>query len=437
MSKAFLRKNFTRINKERGPAMKTESSTIEKTDIYDVKIIREDFPILKKLIHGKPLCYLDNAATSQKPQVVVDALDNFYLSQNANVHRGVHHLSEVSSKAFEDARIKIKEFVNASSEKEIIFTHGTTEAINLVAYSFGRKNINAGDEIIISHMEHHSNIVPWQILCEEKKAKLKVIPVNDDGEIIFEEYEKLITEKTKLVTVVYISNSLGTINPVERIIQTAHKHDIPVLLDGAQAISHAEIDVQKLDCDFLAFSGHKIYGPTGIGVLYGKENLLDEMPPFLGGGDMIAKVTFEHTTYNELPYKFEAGTSNIAGAIGLGAAIDYVKKIGQSSISKHEQKLLHYATDLIKEIKGLKIIGTAKQKCSIISFVVENIHPHDIGTFLDYEGIAIRTGHHCTQPLMHRFNVPATSRASFAMYNTIEEIEIFIQSLKKVIGEFS
>jgi cysteine desulfurase/selenocysteine lyase len=417
--------------------MKTESSTIEKTNLYDVKRIREDFPILKKLIHGKPLCYLDNAATAQKPQIVIDAINNFYLSQNANVHRGVHHLSEVSTKAFEDARIKVKEFINAKSEREIIFTRGTTESINLVAYSYGRKNINEGDEIIISHMEHHSNIVPWQILCEEKKAKLKIIPVNDDGEIIFEEYEKLITEKTKLVSVVYISNSLGTINPVEKIIHTAHKNGIPVLLDGAQAISHAEIDVQKLDCDFLAFSGHKIYGPTGIGILYGKEKLLDEMPPFLGGGDMIAKVTFEHTTYNELPYKFEAGTSNIAGAIGFGAAIDYVKKIGQSSISNHEQKLLNYATELLKEIKGLKIIGTAKQKCSIISFVVENIHPHDIGTFLDYEGIAIRTGHHCTQPLMHRFNVPATSRASFAMYNTIEEVDNFIQSLKKVIGEFA
>lgn len=417
--------------------MKTESSTIEKTDLYDVKRIREDFPILKKLIHGKPLCYLDNAATAQKPQIVIDAINDFYLSQNANVHRGVHHLSEVSTKAFEDARIKVKEFINASSDKEIIFTRGTTESINLVAYSFGRKNINEGDEIIISQMEHHSNIVPWQILCEEKKAKLKIIPINDDGELIFEEYEKLITEKTKLVSVVFISNSLGTINPVERIIHTAHKYGIPVLLDGAQAISHTTIDVQKLDCDFLAFSGHKIYGPTGIGILYGKEKLLDEMPPFLGGGDMIAKVTFEQTTYNELPYKFEAGTSNIAGAIGLGTAIDYVKKIGQNSISNHEQKLLHYATDLIKEIKGLKIIGTAKQKCSIISFIVENIHPHDIGTFLDYDGIAIRTGHHCTQPLMHRFNVPATSRASFAMYNTAEEIETFIKSLKKVLGEFA
>jgi len=315
--------------------MKAETTIIENAELYDVKKIREDFPILKKLIHGKPLCYLDNAATSQKPQVVIDAINNFYLSQNANVHRGVHHLSEVSTKAFEDARIKIKEFINAASDKEIIFTRGTTEAINLVAYSYGRKNIREDDEIIISHMEHHSNIVPWQILCEEKKAKLKVIPVNDDGELILEEFEKLITDKTKLVAVVYISNSLGTINAVDRIIAKAHQLNIPVLLDSAQAISHTKIDVQKLDCDFLAFSGHKLYGPTGIGVLYGKEKLLDDMPPFLGGGDMIAKVTFEQTTYNELPYKFEAGTSNIAGAIGLGAAVDYVQKIGQNSISYH------------------------------------------------------------------------------------------------------
>lgn len=417
--------------------MKTESSTLEKTNTYNVKIVREDFPILKKLIHGKPLCYLDNAATAQKPQTVIDALNNFYLSQNANVHRGVHHLSQVSTKAFEDTRIKIKDFINAKSEKEIIFTRGTTESINLVANSWGRQNIKEGDEIIISHMEHHSNIVPWQLLCQEKKAKLRVVPVNDRGELIFEEYKKLLNDKTKLVSIVFISNSLGTINPVDKIIQAAHAIGVPVLLDAAQAITHTNIDVQKLDCEFLAFSGHKLYGPTGIGVLYGKEKFLDEMPPYLGGGDMIAKVTFEKTTYNELPYKFEAGTSNIAGAIGLGAAIDYVNKIGMHNISDHENKLLRYAIDLISEIKGLKIIGTASEKCSIISFTLENIHPHDIGTYLDYEGIAIRTGHHCTQPLMHRFNIPATSRASFAMYNTIEEIDYFIQSLKKVIGVFS
>lgn len=417
--------------------MNITSSSSEVIELFDVNKIREDFPILLKKIHGKPLCYLDNAATAQKPQSVIDAINNFYLSQNANVHRGVHHLSEVSTKAFEDARIKVKDFINAKSEKEIIFTRGTTEAINLVAYSYGRKNIRQGDEIIITHMEHHSNIVPWQILCEEKNAKLKVIPVNEQGELVIEEFEKLITERTKLIAVVYISNSLGTINPVEKIIRTAHSYKIPVLLDAAQAITHLKVDVQKLDCEFLAFSGHKLYGPTGIGVLYGKENLLEEMPPFLGGGDMIAKVTFEHTTYNELPYKFEAGTSNIAGAVGLGAAIDYINSIGMNNINKHEQKLLEYVTSKLKELDEVKIIGTAKDKCSIISFVVNNIHPHDIGTFLDYEGIAIRTGHHCTQPLMHRFNVPATSRASFAMYNTMHEVDKFILSLKKVIKEFS
>lgn len=417
--------------------MNIDSLSSEVMELFDVNKIREDFPILQKKIHGKPLCYLDNAATAQKPQLVIDAINNFYLSQNANVHRGVHHLSEVSTKAFEDARIRVKDFINAKNEREIIFTRGTTEAINLVAYSYGRKNIKQGDEIIITHMEHHSNIVPWQILCEEKNAKLKVIPVNQQGELVIDELEKLITERTKLIAVVYISNSLGTINPVEKIIQTAHSYKIPVLLDAAQAVTHLKIDVQKLDCEFLAFSGHKLYGPTGIGVLYGKENFLEEMPPFLGGGDMIAKVTFEHTTYNELPYKFEAGTSNIAGAVGLGAAIDYVNSIGLNNINKHEQKLLEYATSKLKEIQEIKIIGNAKDKCSIISFVVNNIHPHDIGTFLDYEGIAIRTGHHCTQPLMHRFNVPATSRASFAMYNTIHEVDKFIVALKKVIKEFS
>lgn len=417
--------------------MNIDSLSSEVVELFDVMKIREDFPILQKKIHGKTLCYLDNAATAQKPQSVIDAINNFYLSQNANVHRGVHHLSEVSTKAFEDARIRVKDFINAKNEREIIFTRGTTEAINLVAYSYGRKNIKQGDEIIITHMEHHSNIVPWQILCEEKNAKLKVIPVNQQGELVIDELEKLITERTKLIAVVYISNSLGTINPVEKIIQTAHSYKIPVLLDAAQAVTHLKIDVQKLDCEFLAFSGHKLYGPTGIGVLYGKENFLDEMPPFLGGGDMIAKVTFEHTTYNELPYKFEAGTSNIAGAVGLGAAIDYVNSIGLNNISRHEQKLLEYATSKLKEIQEIKIIGTAKDKCSIISFVVNNIHPHDIGTFLDYEGIAIRTGHHCTQPLMHRFNVPATSRASFAMYNTLHEVDKLIIALKKVIKEFS
>src|SRR3989304_2445906 len=418
-------------------SVKQESVMDQIKSTYDVYKIREDFPILKTRIRNKPRCYFDNAATTQKPLQVLDTVDNYYTSMNSNIHRGVHYLSNLATDAYEDARKKVKSFINAASEKEIIFTKRTTEGINLVANSFGRKFLKEGDEIIISNMEHHSNIVPWQFLCNEKKAKLRIIPIDDNGEIIFDEFLKLISDRTKLISVVYISNSLGTVNPVKEIMEIAHKYNIPVLLDAAQTVNHRPVNVEELDCDFLAFSGHKLYGPTGIGVLYGKEKLLDDMPPFLGGGDMIAKVTFEQTTYNELPYKFEAGTSNIAGAIGLGAAVDYVQKIGQNSISYHEQSLLHYATDLIKEIKGLKIIGTAKEKCSIISFVVDNIHPHDLGTFLDYEGIAIRTGHHCTQPLMHRFNIPATSRASFAMYNTKAEIDKFISAPQTVIKEFS
>ena len=391
--------------------MKTDTIHTEDTRLYDVKKIREDFPILKKTIHGKPLCYLDNAATTQKPQVVIDTLSTFYSSMNSNIHRGVHYLSGVATDAFEKARIKVKGFINASSEKEIIFTRGTTESINLVANSFGRSNIKEGDEIIISHMEHHSNIVPWQLIALEKKAKLRIIPMNDKGELLLDEFEKLITERTKLVSIVYVSNSLGTINPVEYIIETSHKYNVPVLLDAAQAVKHLPVDVQKLDCDFLAFSGHKLYGPTGIGVLYGKESLLDSMPPFMGGGDMIAKVTFEQTTYNELPFKFEAGTSNIADAIALGTAIDYISLIGMENIASYEKNLLNYATESLSQIDGLKIIGQAEEKCSVISFIFDNIHPHDVGTFLDYEGIAIRTGHHCTQPVMQRYNIPATSRA--------------------------
>ena len=404
---------------------------------YQLEKIRQDFPILKKLIHGKPLCYLDNAATTQKPQAVIDALVEYYSSMNANIHRAVHHLSEVSTKAFEDSRKKVKNFINAASEKEIIFTRGTTESINLVANTFGRNKLKEGDEIIISGMEHHSNIVPWQFLRDEKNIKLKVIPLNDKGEIIFEEFEKMITGKTKLVSIVYVSNSLGTINPVERIIETAHRNNIPVFVDAAQAIQHLKIDVQKLDCDFLAFSGHKIYGPTGIGILYGKQNILESLPPFLGGGDMISKVTFEETTYNELPYKFEAGTSNIADAIGLGVALDYVSGIGIDAIAAHEAELLKYATERLMEIPGLKIIGQAENKSSVISFVFDNIHPHDVGTFLDFEGVAIRTGHHCTQPVMLRYNIPATSRASFALYNSREEIDILFNGLKKIIEVFS
>ncbi len=407
-----------------------------KRKIYDVKNIRNDFPILKKYVHDKPLVYLDNAATTQKPQVVIDKLNEYYSSMNSNIHRGVHALSGVATEAFESSRIKIKSFINALGKNEIIFTRGTTEAINLVAQTYGRANVKEGDEVIISHMEHHSNIVPWQLLCEEKKAKLRVIPINDEGELIFEEFEKMINERTKIVSVVYVSNSLGTINPVKEIIDLAHKYKIPVLLDGAQAVNHLKIDVHQLDCDFFAFSGHKLYGPTGIGALYGKVNLLEAMPPYQGGGDMISKVTFEKTTYNELPHKFEAGTPNIAGAIGLGAAVEYVDKIGIDNIAAHELELLNYATEQISDIPGLRIIGTSKNKTGVISFVLENIHPHDIGTFLDFEGVAIRTGHHCTQPLMQRFNIPATSRASFGLYNTKEEIDVLVSGLKKIIEVF-
>lgn len=417
--------------------MKLEIPNIEKEKSFSLDDIRNDFPILKKIIHGKPLCYLDNAATTQKPKQVLESLNNYYINLNSNVHRGVHFLSGEATNAYEESRMKIKNFLNAKSEKEIIFTRGTTEAINLVSNSFGRNYIKENDEIIISGMEHHSNIVPWQFIVREKKAKLKVIPISDSGELILDEFENLISEKTKIISIVYVSNSLGTINPVEKIIQIAHKHKVPVLLDAAQAVSHFPVDVQKLDCDFLAFSGHKIYGPTGIGVLYGKENLLDSIPPFMGGGDMISKVAFEKTTYNELPYKFEAGTPNISGAVALGTAIDYLLNVGFNFISKHENELLNYAENSIREIENLKIIGNAKEKCGAVSFVFDNIHPHDVGTFLDYEGIAIRTGHHCTQPVMNRFNIPATSRASFAMYNTKNEIDLLSESLKKIAGTFN
>ncbi len=415
-------------------------SIVEAADgkkIFNVEKVRNDFPILNTKVHGKPLVYLDNAATTQKPQVVIDSLIKYYSSMNGNIHRGVHYLSEVSTKAFEDARFKIKNFINASSEKEIIFTRGTTESINLAANSFLRGGFNDGDEVIITGMEHHSNIVPWQLLKPVKDIKLRIIPVDDNGELILDDFEKMINEKTKLVSVVYVSNSLGTVNPVEEIISIAHKHNVPVLIDAAQAIQHLPVDVQKLNCDFLAFSGHKIYGPTGIGVLYGKERLLDELPPFLGGGDMISKVTFNGTTYNELPYKFEAGTSNIADAIALGTAIDYINELNIEEIAKHEAEVLDYATEKIIEVPGLRIIGNAKRKSSVLSFVFENIHPHDVGTFLDFEGIAVRTGHHCTQPLMDRFCVPATSRASFALYNTKEEADVLVKALKKITEVFN
>ncbi|NNL19721.1 MAG: cysteine desulfurase [Ignavibacteriaceae bacterium] len=403
---------------------------------YDLKKIRGDFPILNKKVHGKNLVYLDNAATTQKPVQVLNKLEEYYSTTNANIHRGVHALSQHATDAFESARIKIKQFINALGKNQIIFTRGTTEAINLVAQAYGKANVKEGDEIIISHMEHHSNIVPWQMLCNEKNAKLRVIPIDDNGELIYEEFEQLLNEKTKLVSIVYVSNSLGTVNPIKQIIDYAHQFDVPVLVDAAQAVNHLTVDVQKLDCDFLAFSGHKIYGPTGIGALYGKIDILDKMPPYQGGGDMILKVTFEDTTYNELPHKFEAGTPDIAGAIGLGAAIDYVTKIGIENIKEHEKEILNYATEQVAKVPGLRIIGNAKEKMSVLSFVLENIHPHDIGTFLDFEGVAIRTGHHCTQPVMQRFNIPATSRASFGMYNSKEEVDVLVNGLNKIIEVF-
>jgi cysteine desulfurase/selenocysteine lyase len=399
---------------------------------FDVERIRADFPILKQKIHGKPLVYLDNAASTQKPRAVLDALARYYETANANVHRGVHLLSERATKEYEDARVKVQRFLNAREAREIIFVRGTTEAINLVAQSFGRKHVRAGDEVLITHMEHHSNIVPWQILCEEKGAELRVAPITDAGELILEEFEKLLTPRTKIVSVTHVSNTLGTVNPVRRIVELAHRRGIPVLLDGAQAVPHLRVDVQELDCDFYAFSGHKLYGPTGIGVLYGKAALLDAMPPYQGGGDMISSVTFAKTTYNVLPYKFEAGTPHIAGAVGLGAALDYVNALGLDAIAAHEQELLAYATELLSEVPGVRIIGTAPEKVGAISFTLAGVHPHDVGTILDQEGIAIRTGHHCTQPLMDRYGVPATARAALAVYNTREEIDALIRGLEKV-----
>jgi cysteine desulfurase/selenocysteine lyase len=408
----------------------------ENAVAYDVQRIREDFPILRTKARGNPLVYLDNAATTQKPRAVIDRIARYYAEENSNVHRGVHYLSEVATAAYEGARTTVKNFVNARSEKEIVFTRGTTEGINLVAYSYGRKHVSEGDEVVISAIEHHSNIVPWQMLCEEKRAALKIIPVNEAGEVDVDAYGKLLNERTRIVAIGHASNALGTINPIAKMIAMAHAAGAVVVIDGAQGVPHLPIDVQALDCDFYAFSGHKVYGPTGIGALYGKERILDAMPPFMGGGDMILSVSFEKTTYNALPYKFEAGTPNIAGVIGLAAALDYVGGIGLDRIAAHEQDLLHYATDRLLELDGVRIIGTAAHKASVISFVLEGVHPHDIGTILDQEGIAIRTGHHCAQPLMMRFNVPATGRASFGLYNTREEADALVAGLKKVIEVF-
>jgi cysteine desulfurase/selenocysteine lyase len=400
---------------------------------FDVDKIRKDFPILSRLVNNKPLVYLDNAATTQKSRSVINSITEYYTYENANIHRGLHFLSELATELYENSRLKIKEFINALSVSEIIFTRGATEGINLVANSLLDANhFNERDEIIISHMEHHSNIVPWQLIAKKKNLKLKVVPVNDNGEFIFEEFEKLITEKTKLVSVVHISNTLGTINPVKEIIRKAHKYNIPVLLDGAQAAPHIKIDVQNLGCDFYVFSGHKIFGPTGIGVLYGKTEYLEKMPPYQGGGDMIREVTFEKTTFDDLPQKFEAGTPNIVGGIALGTAIDYLRQFNWNDFVKHEEMLLKYATEKLSSIEGLKIIGTAKNKSSVISFVIDGIHPYDIGTIIDTHGIAIRTGHHCTQPLIKRFNLPATARASFTFYNKKEEIDILYNALLKV-----
>lgn len=400
--------------------------------MLDIQRIRNDFPILNQQINGKPLVYFDNAATTQKPKQVIEALLGYYEGYNANIHRGIHHLAEKATAAFEDSRKAIKTFLNASSDEEIIFTYGTTDGINLVAQTYGRAFLKEGDEIIITTMEHHSNIVPWQMLCEEKGCVLKVIPINDEGEIIFEEYKKLLSEKTKFVSVVHVSNALGTINPVKEIIEEAHKVGAKVLVDGAQASSHLTIDVQALDVDFYVFSAHKLYGPTGMGALYGKKEILNAMPPYRGGGEMIKEVSFERTTYNELPYKFEAGTPNIADVVAVKSAIDYINYWGKENIAAYENELLIYGTEKLSEIEGLKIIGQAKEKVSVISFVIDGIHPQDIGVILDQQGIAVRTGHHCTQPLMKRLGIVGTSRASFSMYNTIEEIDRLITGIQKV-----
>ena len=398
----------------------------------DVEKIRKDFPILKETIYGKPLVYLDNAATTQKPQAVIDAVTAVYSKENSNIHRGVHLLSQRATESYERARVKMQTFLNAAQSQEIVFLRGVTEAINLVAATYGKKHVQAGDEVIISAMEHHSNIVPWQILCQEKEAKLRIIPIDDRGELLLEEYEKLLNSRTRIVAVAHVSNALGTVNPVGEIIDLAHERGIPVLIDGAQAGPHCKVNVQELGCDFYAVSGHKLYGPTGVGILFGKSELLEALPPYQSGGDMIRSVTFEETIYDVPPYKFEAGTPNVAGGIGLGVAVEYVSQIGLSEINRHESELLSYATKQIQEVPGVRIIGTARQKASVLSFVLGDIHAHDVGTILDQEGIAVRTGHHCAQPVMERFGVPATVRVSLAMYNTKFEIDAFVKALHKV-----
>ena len=399
---------------------------------FDVERVRADFPILRERVYGRPLVYLDNAATSQKPESVIQAIGDYYRRDNANIHRGVHLLSQRATEEYEAVRAKVQSFLNARESSEIVFVRGATEAINLVAQAYGREHVGAGDEVLITAMEHHSNIVPWQILCQEKGAVLRVAPINDRGELLVEEFESLLNPRTKFVSVAHVSNALGTVNPVKWIVRMAHAMNIPVLVDGAQAAPHQPIDVLDLDCDFYVFSGHKVYGPTGIGALYGKAALLEEMPPYQGGGDMISSVTFEKTTYNRIPYKFEAGTPDISGVIGLGAAIAYVEELGMSAISAHEHELLTYATERIGEVNGIRLVGTAREKAGVLSFVMDSIHPHDIGTILDQEGIAVRTGHHCAQPVMDRFGIPATVRASFALYNTRDEVEALVDGIEKV-----
>ena len=419
-----------------GQPMTTADRQPDRPGGLDVHEIRQGFPILSQQVNGKPLVYLDNAATAQKPQRVIDAIEGYYRGYNSNIHRGVHHLSQQATEAYEKARVKAQHLLNAKESREVIFVRSTTEAINLVAQTYGRQHLEAGDEVIVSTMEHHSNIVPWQMVCQEKEAKLRVIPINDKGELLLDEYEKLLNDRTRVVAITHIANALGTINPVEEIIAKAHRYDAVVLIDGAQAVPHLALDVQALDCEFYAFSGHKFYGPTGVGILYGKGDLLDSLPPYQGGGEMILSVSFEKTTYNVVPHRFEAGTPNIVGGIALGEAIDYISEIGLDNIGAYEDELFDYATRQLLEFPQLRIIGTADHKASIISFVMEGIHAHDVGTVLDQEGVAVRTGHHCAQPVMERFGVPATSRASFAFYNTREEIDVLVEGLRKVIEVF-
>ncbi len=404
---------------------------------FDAEAIRKDFPILQREVNGRPLIYLDNGATAQKPKSVIDTIDRYYRDQNSNIHRGVHHLSQLATQAYEDARETVRLFINADHDYEVLFTRGTTDSINLVASSWGRRFLEPGDEVVISTMEHHSNIVPWQMICDERKAILKVIPIHESGELDMAAFQSLLGDRTRMVAIAHVSNSLGTINPVEDVIRMSHKHGALVLLDGAQCVPHMRVDVKALDVDFYAFSGHKIFGPTGVGILYGKEDLLNNMPPYQGGGDMIKKVTFEKTTYNTLPHKFEAGTPNIVGGIGLAAAIDYVSQFEPRALADHEQDLLDYATEKLQQIPGLKIIGTAEHKASVISFIIEGQHPFDIGTLLDQQGIAVRTGHHCTQPLMDYYHIPGTVRASFAMYNTRADVDVLVAALKRALEMLS